>query len=100
MTQKQVFEQVWDNQGGICYITGKFIPKEKAKPINFMHILSKGAYPKFKYRLDNVLLVDDYVHTLFDFGTRSDLEMKYGEAKINKLYELKEKLKREYNSIR
>lgn len=85
--EKIVFEMIWEERPHICQVTGD--PIHTFDVWCFMHILSKGAYPKFKLRKDNILLVAKYVHTEYDDGDRSS-------HMFDEVNMMAEKLKLEY----
>lgn len=92
VTGEQEFnKQLYVKRGGICQITGNKVPMKRAC---FLHILSKGAYPKYRLFNYNMLLVEEEIHYLYDSSSKEKLLEKYPKAYI--IYELKEELKRAY----
>ena len=73
--EKKIFEQIYDRYNGRCQVTGLFIPKSIVRPSNFMHILAKGMnkFYRFKLNPDNILLVQEKIHTIFDHGCIEDI---------------------------
>ena len=86
--QLSLFKEIFIAQKGKCMITGEEIPFH---PNCFMHLLSKGAYPKFKLYKPNIWLVLEEIHYLYDNSSIEILLDQYPAAKI--IYEKKEDLK-------
>lgn len=87
----KLFRDIFVARNGKCQITG--LPIE-FHPISFMHILGKGAYPKFRLKKENIYMVIPDIHLGYDNGSKEFLLSVYPKAKI--IYELKEELKTEY----
>ena len=85
------FKEIFIERNGLCEITGA---KIEFHPISFMHMLSKGAYPKFRLKKENVMMVIPNIHHVYDNGNREYLLHLYPKAKI--IYDKKEALKIEY----
>lgn len=64
-----VFEMIWAERPHVCQVTGD--PILKFDPWCFMHVLSKGAFPKFRLLKENILLVTRATHIEYDNGDRS-----------------------------
>ena len=94
--QRDLFKHIWYMCEGRCFVTDKYIPLERSTPSNFAHILSKGAYPKYKLNPDNIMFVVEDVHYLYDCRSKQDLLNKYDNERVEEIYSRKEKLKREY----
>lgn len=90
--EKKVFLKIWQERGGKCEITGKSLIFPI--PGNFMHILSKGAYPKFRLLPENIMLVFSCIHHLYDNGSRAKLLSQFPAASI--IYDKKQELKQQY----
>lgn len=86
-----LFKEIFIERKGVCEITGQ---KIEFHPISFMHILAKGAYPRFRLKKDNILMVIPDIHELYDNGSKEYLLSVYPEAII--IFEEKELLKIEY----
>jgi len=65
----------------------------------FMHILSKGQYPLFSHRKDNILLVQPEIHVVYDHGTRDKLFKMLGEELFNGLLHKRNELLMEYDKL-
>lgn len=90
MNQKQLFEVIWNSRPHKSQVSGKPISEPQA--INFAHLLSKGAYPRFKFREDNIWLMTAREHMLFDHQVhkiKDDPEWRHVFARVAEL-------KREY----
>ena len=100
--QKTLFAQVYVAQNGKCWLTGSKLDIARATATMFPHILSKGAYPKFKLYSKNVrFIAEERFHILYDCNSREDLEKEYPQYldKIQEWYDLKDELKAEYNKL-
>ena len=95
--EKKIFEQVYERQNGVSYITDNFIPFELAKHWNFMHILSKNKFPEFRLNPVNIILVEFEIHRIWDFGTYQQMAKKIREGfNFWKIIDLYDKLYKEY----
>jgi len=86
-----LFREIAQERPHVCFVTGT--PILRLTVWNAAHVLSKGAFPKFRLKKENVVLVQQWVHDLYDHGDRSKLEKYPG---YQKLIELHDKLKTEY----
>ena len=86
-----LFKEIYKKLGGKCQLTGN---KIEFHPNCFMHILSKGAYPRFRLYDRNVFMVEQDAHFLYDNSDKQTLLEQYPNAEI--IYEKKEELKIEY----
>ena len=88
-SQKELFKRVWQKRKHKCYVCKKNLGYEP-KTFYFAHILSKGAYPRYKFLEDNIVLLCREHHYQFDFqGTKDD-------KLFDKLNYKKQKLKQRY----
>jgi hypothetical protein len=86
-----VMKEVYLERKGVCQVTGQ---KIEFHPKNCLHVLSKGAYPRFRLYKKNIVLAIDDVHDLYDNSSREFLLSKYPKAKL--IYDLKDELRIEY----
>jgi hypothetical protein len=99
-----MFEIIWNSRMRVSYLSGKSLEHYYRTDfwINlFAHVLAKGRYPKFRLKMENVILLTPEEHFMFDQGYK-ELRDKY--AKENgcdwqKVYDLEEKLRKEYQTI-
>ena len=86
--EKVLFDVIWATRPHVCEVSGQII--REANVSCFMHILSKGAYPKFRLFDKNILLVTPEIHNEYDNGDRSDPKfyqvMKLHDELIKKYY--------------
>lgn len=82
--------EIWAERPHVDFVTGFPLPDEP-KPAYFMHVLGKGAYPAFRLYKKNIVLGSEATHYQYDFQTTED------DPRFDKLNELKEELKAEYN---
>ena len=59
----------------------------------FSHLLSKGAFPKFRLYDKNIVLKSPEMHSLWEFHPHSELAK---DIRWEKILTLKEELKQEY----
>lgn len=83
-----LFMQAYAEAKGVCEVTGKQI---KFHVSNHAHILSKGAYAKFRLYKPNIVHVDPHVHHMYDNGSEEALLAKYSNSSI--IYDRKRILK-------
>jgi hypothetical protein len=86
-----VFMEIWKERGGKSEISGDRI--YQPRPINFMHVLGKGAYPRFRLRKDNIVIGTGDEHYSYDFGDVTKLRQ---DKRWSFVFEKFEKLKQEY----
>jgi len=82
-----MFMQIWEGRPHVSEVSGTPIHQFDIRC--FAHILSKGAYPSFRLKKENVLLVTPEEHHELDFGSTEGFKWKKVKLK-------KEELKREY----
>lgn len=99
--QYQMFLEIWDERPHVSFVSGQPLDKYYGGKLfvnMFAHVLSKGAFPNFKLKKENIVLLTPFEHTLYDTCSENMREA-YGiqhNADWNKLYTLKDDLKREY----
>lgn len=88
-----LFKEIWEEREHVSYISsdvGLYF-----NPWCFAHVLSKGAYPRYKFKKENIVLLTPQEHYKFDFETHRAKE----DPKFDKLFELADKLRQEYNGV-
>lgn len=88
MGLKKLFFQIWNNRKHQCFACDAYLGEEPLAHY-FAHILSRGAYPKFKLVPWNIVLMCLNCHHEFDFGD-CNLE------RFNSVNEIKQQLKEHY----
>lgn len=90
-TQKECFRYVYETRAHISELSGKpLLPKSHSQfHWQFLHILSKGSYPKWKYNSDNILLALPEEHASQEtfpafIEKRDELKRKYYKEFYNK----------------
>ena len=63
---KELFEE---KQSSVCQCCKTLIPS--LSPINFSHVLSKGAYPSYRLDKRNIFVVCSDCHHEWEFGDRN-----------------------------
>lgn len=104
--EKNLFEEklesLSDDQETVCFVCGERIAL--LMPHNFSHVLSKGRYPLFRLKPENIVLLCHRIiadengngcHNLYDASPHSELK---GEG-WERLFALREELKKEYKRI-
>ncbi len=88
-TQKELFEHVWETRPHVSEISGlPLYPKgDMLHYHQYLHVLSKGAYPQYKLRLENIMLATPSEHQ----------NQEQYEVFRNKRDELKEQYYKEFN---
>lgn len=90
--EKELFLQIWRERPHISAINGEPLGDEP-NTYNFMHVLSKKAYPDFRLKNENIVLATFDQHYYYDSGGTPHPEDIEGWKKIAAL---QEKLKIEY----
>lgn len=96
-----LFCEIWDERDRVSFVSGKALHDFRETKLFvscFAHILSKGAFPKFRLNRDNIVLLTPHEHHLLDFGSET-MRTNYGiqnNCSWDSLYELKEQLKNDY----
>jgi len=104
--QMALFSVIWNTRDRVSFISGKPLNRYEGTnffPNLFAHVLSKAQnkYHKFKLYDKNIVLLTPEEHTLFDHGTeeqREKYKLQNPSTDWEKLYNLKEQLKKEYIS--
>lgn len=91
-----VFEEIAAEREWVCFVTGEKLMA--LTPTSFSHVLPKALnrFPKFKHYKDNIVLLSDEIHRLWDFAPRSELK---NDPRFDKLFELEAQLKEEYKKL-
>ena len=90
--QKELFDHIWETRPHVSEISGKpLYPKSHSLwHFQFLHVLSKGAYPSFKFREENIMLATPEEHgkqESFEAFQQRKQELKekyYSENKLKK----------------
>jgi hypothetical protein len=91
-SQRELFFKIWMERPHYSEVSGAYLG-EDARAHYFAHILGKGAYPAFKLREDNIVLLTMEEHRQFDQG---DVDKLKKDPRWSKVFEKKELLKQEY----
>jgi hypothetical protein len=109
--EAKLFDEIWDERPHFSFISGLpiFIQPHTAFWYNcFGHVLSKAInkYPKYKLYKKNIVLLLPDEHLLYDMGSTYDRDRYHDKLAVhgvfcdwNKLFELKEQLKKQYPNI-
>jgi hypothetical protein len=69
LTQKELFRKKWEKSNCRCEVCDRPIHEPLAQ--NFAHVLSKGAYPRYKFKINNLWLLCFDCHYEYDHGVKS-----------------------------
>lgn len=83
----ELFKEIAKKTNSICQCCKVSIAN--LSPINFSHILSKGAYPSYRLDKRNIFIVCNFCHTEWEFGDRN-------QTKFAVKREIAQMLKEEY----
>lgn len=86
----QVFIEIWNERPHISEVSG--IALKAFNVCNFSHILTKGAYPGFRLKKENIVLKTFDEHQMWEFQAHKLKEL----PEWKWVFELKQKLKEEY----
>ena|SRR6478736_9833340 len=87
---KNFFEAIWKERDHICEVCCTPLG-DTYNPVFFSHVLTKGAYPKFRHYHKNIVLMCFEDHQEWEFTDRKD-------PKWNSVRDLSEELIIEYYS--
>lgn len=91
--ERDVFALIYAHRKPVSYISGKRVDPRDSRC--YAHVLGKGAYPKFRLCLDNIVFLTPEEHNLYDQGSdeqRKAYQKRNPTADWEKLYELREEL--------
>ena len=90
--QRDLFIYIWINRKHYSEVSGEYLGEEP-RAHYFSHVIGKGAYPSFKLREDNIVLMTIEEHE--QWGNRR-WEIK-NDPKWRRVFELEERLIQEHN---
>ena len=85
--QWEVFMEIWDEREHVSAISGTDLG-DTPKAIFFSHLLSKGAFPRFKLKKENIWLVTAQEHMDWETGDRSHPKFKEKLKEYERLKQL------------
>ena len=91
-----LMQTIWNTRPHKSFVSGQIILGDM-KPHYMAHVLSKGAYPAFRLKADNIVILTEDEHHAYDCMSREQQEQMGGDWQ--KLYDLKERLKKEYYQL-
>ena len=89
-----MFAQIWEDREHVSEISERPLGDE-ANVWFFAHILPKGAYGRFRLREDNIVLMTQDEHYMFDHQTHKAKE----DPRFDGVFKKAEELKREYHAL-
>jgi hypothetical protein len=94
--EKELFEQIAIEREWKCFVTGQTLWELKSS--QFSHVLPKALnkFPLFKLNPDNIVLLSDEAHRLWDFGSREELKK---DSEWDKMFKLEAELKKQYKKL-
>jgi hypothetical protein len=81
------FKEIWSERPHICEVSDVKLGEFNVG--YFSHVLTKGAYPAFRHKKENIVLMDLPIHGLWEFSDRSD-------PRLSWVIDLEQALKEEY----
>lgn len=88
----QLFIQIWNERPHLSEVSG--LPLKQFNICYFSHVLSKGAYPKYRLKKENIILKTMREHN--DWHTKAESDLKQIPM-WQPIFELRDKLKTQYN---
>lgn len=85
-----LFKQIWTERPHESEVSGELL--YEFSPAYFAHLLSKGAYPGFRLKKENIILMTFEEHQLFDHQTHKAKK----DKRFDWVFAKKEELKSEY----
>jgi len=86
------FHEIWNERNKHSEISGEFLGNDY-NPVFMSHILTKGAYPKFRHLKENILLMTHNEHDSWEFRDRTTPMFK---KKFKRALYIQDKLKKKY----
>lgn len=83
----EFFKSIWEERPHRCEVSGKLL--KEFSPYFFSHVLTKQAYPSFRYNRKNIVLCTPFWHDKWEFTDRRQRELQF-------VVLLEELLKQEY----
>lgn len=100
--QLRMFQEIWATRPHVSEVSGKKLlpPSHSLWHWQFAHILSKGAYPRYKVNPDNIVMITPEEHHLFDFQTHKLIDKATGHV-LDKawqwVFDKAERLRQQYH---
>jgi hypothetical protein len=92
-TQSEMFNYIWETRPHFSELTGKPLlePNYTKWHWQFLHVLPKGSYPKWKFESDNILLALPEEHSKQEsfpkfIEKRDELKRRYYKEFYNKTF--------------
>lgn len=79
----EVFKKIAAERPHVCFVTNT--PILKLSVWNMAHVLPKSTHPLLRLEPENIVLVQQWVHDIYDHGDRSKLEKYPGYKMLMKL---------------
>lgn len=91
-TQRELFIHIWINRSHYSEVSGEYLGEEP-RAHYFSHVIGKGAYPSFKLREDNIVLMTIQEHEQWG-NRRWEIE---NDPRWKWVFDREEELKEEHN---
>lgn len=99
-----MFTEIWEDlepEDRKSFITGHRFPEPYVmRTYYFAHVLGKGAYPEFRLKKENIVLLTWEQHKMWDTARFKIRENKHLMQLWKKMFDLEEKLIEEYKNIK
>lgn len=92
-----LFKEIWIKRERVSFVSGK--PIRTFHPIHFAHVLPKSIYPALRLTPNNIVLLTEEEHRLYDQGTerqRQQYAIEHKNVDWQRLYDLRDGLKSKY----
>lgn len=86
----EAFKKIWAKRPHESEVSGELL--YRFSPAYFAHVLPKGAYPSYRLKEENIVLMTFEEHQLFDHYTHKAKE----DKRFNWVFDLREKLRSQY----
>lgn len=90
-----MFVEIWEEREHVSFVTGLILPTPDPRTYYFSHVLTKGAYPKFRLNKENIVFMTLKEHQIWEFRRHTVKD----HEDWKKVFQLALKLKREYNGV-
>lgn len=89
-----IFLIIWNTQPRVSFLDGTPLGNV-LKPIFFSHILPKGSYPRYRLRIENIILLTEQQHR--DWHSMAESDLLKQDARWQKVFDMRDKLRLQYN---
>jgi hypothetical protein len=99
--EANLFVEIWEElepEDRVSFVSGHcLVDQHEMRSFYFAHVLSKGAFPKFRLYKKNIVLLNLHEHKLWDAGKDKIKSNPHLLKMWQKMFDLEDELKREYH---